>query len=136
MKRATLLLVLLAAGCRHAAPPAAAPLPATTPPPMPFAAVLWKAEKPAEDDRALRLDEKEGILKRPELKEEGRTWPFAIDYWGIARTDVDALLSPYVGRRIRVRGIYKKIDVHGQWRYEVEPETITLLPDASATPAH
>lgn len=136
MKRATLLLVLLAAGCRHAPPHAAAPTPAATPAPMPFAAILWKVETPADGDRALRLDEKDGVLKRPELKDEGRTWPFSIDYWGIARTDVDALLAPYVGRRVRVRGIYKKIDVHGQWHYEVDPETITLLPDAPATPPH
>jgi hypothetical protein len=139
MKRALLLLLLAGAGCHHDVPAESAPKAAATPVRMPFAAVLWKSDGPLDVDPQLLL-EKTGILKRPapvDDDEGGRTWPFALDYWGITRTDAEALLAPYVGRAIRIRGHYKKIDMHGHWRYEVDPESIVLLadPPPSATPA-
>lgn len=134
MKRAMILAVpvLLLAACPKPAPPAS---PSATPAPaahMPFEAKVWTVEKPLDVDRNSLL-EKDGILKRPKPStddDSGRAWPFAIDYWGIARTDLEALLAPYVGRPVRIRGHFKKIDTHGQWTYEVEPESIVLLPDA------
>ena len=136
MKRAGFLMLLVLASCRHPAPVEAV-RPAPAPVKMPFPAVLWKTEQPLDVDPNLLL-EKDGVLKRvPPASgdDEGRTWPFAIDYWGITRTDAEAQLSPWVGHAIRVRGHYKKIDVHGSWRYEVDPEKIVLLPDATATPS-
>lgn len=100
---------------------------------LPADAVLWEGAMPDGVDSTTLL-EKDGVLtKNAEPAEDAaRWWPYAIDYWALARTDLDTLLAPHVGRSIRVRGHYKKIYDHGTWIYEVEPVRITALADASA----
>lgn len=96
---------------------------------LPADARLWEGELPEGVDRAALLD-KEGVLtrtKEPTTEDTGRWWPYSVDYWGIARTDLGTLLEPHVGRKVRVTGHYKKIYTDGTWIYEVEPVTITAL---------
>lgn len=95
---------------------------------LPADAVLWEGPTPPGVDE-MALLEKDGILtKNKEPDEDSASyWPFAVDYWGLARTDLATLLEPHVGRTVRVRGHYKKIYDQGAWVYEVEPVTITAL---------
>lgn len=95
---------------------------------LPADALLWEGELPEGVDRAALL-EKEGVLDRTKepTEDTGRWWPYSVDYWGIARTDLATLLEPHVGRKVRVTGHYKKIYTDGTWIYEVEPVKITAL---------
>lgn len=96
---------------------------------LPADAVLWEGELGTPVD-STQLLEKDGILVRTKEPEEtGRYWPFSMDYWGIARTDVETLLAPHVGRRIRVKGHFKKTYDDATWAYEVDPVKITALAD-------
>ena len=102
---------------------------------LPADAVLW--EGPAlEGVEPLALLEKDGVLTRNKDREDGgRFWPYAIDQWGLARSDLATLLGPHVGRTVRVKGHYKKTYADGTWFYEVEPIRITALADPPAPPA-
>lgn len=95
---------------------------------LPADAVLWEGELPEGVERTALL-EKEGVLTRTKepTGDTARWWPYSVDYWGLARTDLETLLEPHVGRTVRVSGHYKKIYSNGTWIYEVEPVKITAL---------
>jgi len=128
-----LAAVAVAALTLSCAPKPSGPPEAPKPPKLerlPANAVLWEGPMP-DGVESTALLEKDGVLTKNKEPDEdvARWWPYAIDYWGIARTDLEPLLAPHVGRTIRVRGHYKKIYDHGTWVYEVEPVTITALAD-------
>lgn len=95
------------------------------------ATLLWKAEQPLDVPKD-KILAKEGVLKKvapPEdVADSVRYYPYAIDYWGITRTDLAALLEKNVGKPVRVKGHYRKIFNDGTWTYEVDPVSIVLLP--------
>ena len=138
MRRVALLPIAFAALLSSCAPRSAATVegeaPARRPEPklerLPADAVLWEGDLPEGVDRTALL-EKEGVLTRTNKpsEEAGRWWPYSVDYWGLARTDLETLLEPHVGRTVRVAGHYKKIYGNGTWVYEVEPVKITALAD-------
>ena len=104
--------------------------------PLPADAVLWEGESPA-DVPASAILEKVGFLRRtkppPTDVDRARWWPFSLDYWGVTRTDLETLLAPHVGRKVRVIGHYKKIYDDGEWIYEVDPVRIIALADGTDT---
>ncbi|HVO30896.1 MAG TPA: hypothetical protein VMV18_09170 [bacterium] len=135
---AAALSLLGAAGCGPKATRARAPAPAAAASPAPHHAevtatveiTLWSAEKPFER-LTPGLVERDGILRKtPPASGEttARSWPYSLDQWGIARMELGPLLGPYEGAAIRVRGVYRKIQVEGTWHYEVDPDRIVLLP--------
>ncbi len=95
------------------------------------ATLLWKADRPLDVDKSLLLV-KEGTLKKvapPQNTDTAtRYYPFAIDYWGITRTDLSPILEKNVGKPVRIKGHYRKIYDDGEWAYEVDPLSIVLLP--------
>ena len=99
---------------------------------LPADAVLWTGEPMTPFDASSKLV-KDGVLVRTKEPEEtGRYWPFSMDYWGIVRSDLEELLAPHVGRRIRIEGHFKKIYDDATWVYEVDPVKITALADEPA----
>lgn len=99
---------------------------------LPADAVLWQGEPMTPFDASSKLV-KDGVLVRTKVPEEtGRYWPFSMDYWGIVRSDLEELLAPHVGRRVRIEGHFKKIYDDATWVYEVDPVKITALADEPA----
>lgn len=141
MSRAGLVLaaavVLGACGPKPPGPaePAKPKLPALEP--LPADALLWEGELPPGVDKSALL-EKDGVLVRtpepPPDADTVRTFPFSLDYWLIGRTDLETLLAPHVGRRVRVTGHFKKTWDDGTWSYEVAPVRIVALADAPKPP--
>ena len=134
--RRRLLLAIVLVGVTVCA--ACAPKPAVVEEPkkprlekFPADAVLWEGPMP-DGVESLALLEKDGVLTKNREPDEdtARWWPYSMDQWGLARTDLDTLLGPHAGRTIRVKGHFKKIYDHGTWVYEVEPVKITALADA------
>ena len=98
---------------------------------MPAAALLWTADTPPEGN----LDTRDGTLKKTptpsadEVDQQQRIYPYEMDQYQITRTDLDAALAPWVGRPIRIQGVFSKVfhQEDGSWTYHVDPARITLL---------